>query len=256
MSTKYLIQSSDASLLEKATRVAIEFAQQYIREEIVGIVFLGAIARGYFDRSADIDIALIKKQAAEISLANKFLRVDDLEIHIWLSDYESELTTPWDMAKRWTFSQGQIFYDPMGKISRLIDERVPLKPEEKKLMLMSGFVLSEWYINRLTDLWVERGNMISAQHMFNQGLNYFFDMLFGLNHQLVPDMKWRYYCVEKLEQLPHNFQESIKNTMILHSISLEELDRRKEAFMEMWREMKPIIESEVQMSFDEMVQII
>jgi hypothetical protein len=160
------------------------------------------------------------------------------------------------MAKRWTFSEGQLFYDPMGKIARLIEEKVPLKPEEKKSMLMSGFVLSEWYINRLTDLWVERGNITSAQHMFDQGLNYFFDMLFGLNNQLVADMKWRYYCVEKLERLPHHFQESIKKTMMLHSISLEELIRRKEVFMEMWREMKPIIEDEVQMSFNEMVQIV
>jgi hypothetical protein len=256
MDTQFLIQSSNPALYEKATRVAKEFAQQYIRDDIVGIVFLEAIVRGYFDHSADIDIALFKTQASEISLAGKFLKIDDFEIHCWLSDYESELKAPWDMAKRWTFSQGQIFYDPKGKISQLLEERVPLRPEERKWMLTSGFVLSEWYVNRLTQLWVERGNIISAHHMFDQGLNYFFDMLFGLNHQLVADMKWRYYCVEQLERLPHDFQKSIKDTMILHSISVEELERRKEAFMEMWREMKPIVENEVQMSFDEMLKTV
>jgi hypothetical protein len=92
--------------------------------------------------------------------------------------------------------------------------------------------------------------------MFHQGLNFFFDMLFALNNELVPDMKWRYYCVEQLERLPHNFQERIKDTMIMHSTSMEELERRQAAFMEMWREMKPIIEQEVLMSFDEMVQIV
>jgi len=56
-----------------------------------GLAFLGAIARGYFDHSADIDIALFKKKASEISI-NKFLRIDDIEVHCWLSDYESELT--------------------------------------------------------------------------------------------------------------------------------------------------------------------
>ncbi|GAK56850.1 hypothetical protein U27_03814 [Candidatus Vecturithrix granuli] len=44
--------------------------------------------------------------------------------------------------------------------------------------------------------------------------------------------------------------------MILHSLSIEELDRRQVAFMEMWREIKPIVEEEVQMSFDEMLQIV
>ena len=66
MSTKFIIQSSDPNLLEKATRVAKEFAQQHINNDIVGIVFLGAVARGYFDRSADIDIAIFQKQGAVI----------------------------------------------------------------------------------------------------------------------------------------------------------------------------------------------
>ena len=256
MNTQFSIQSSDPMLLEKATQVAKEFAQQYIRDDIVGIVFLGAIARGYFDHSADIDIALFKKQASEIVLTNKFLKIDDLEVQIWLSDYESELTLPWDMSRRWTYAQGQIYFDPLGKIAQLLKEKVPLKAEEKKWLMMSGLTLSEWYINRLTQLWVERGNVVSAHHMFDQGLDYFFEMLFGLNNELVADMKWRYYCVERLERLPSHFQERIKDTMLLHSFSLEELVRRREAFMEIWREMKPMIEAEVQMSFDEMLQVV
>lgn len=256
MSTPFLIQSSDHALFKKATRVAKEFAQQYISSDIIGIVFLGAIARGYFDRSADIDIAFFKKQASTISLTKKFYKIEDLEVQIWLSDYESEIANPWDMSRRWTYSQGRIYYDPVEKISQLLQEKVPLKPEEKKWLMMSGLSLSEWYVNRLTQLWVERGNIISAHHMLDQGLNYFFDMLFGLNNELVADMKWRYYCVEKLDRLPRNFRERIKAAMILQSFSLEELERRREAFMEIWREMKPIIEEEVHMTFEEMEQIV
>ncbi len=255
MSKQFIIQSSDPALLEQATRVAKEFAKQYVRDDIVGVVFLGGVARGYFDRSADIDIALFKKAGSEISLP-KFLHIEDFEVQIWLSDYESERTIAWDMAKRWTYSQGQIYFDPESKIAQLLGEKVPLKPEERKWLMMSGLTLSEWYVNQLTHLWVERGNLISAHHMFHQGLAYFFDMLFGLNNELVADTKWLYYCVEQLERLPPNFQERIKDTMILHSISTEELDRRRKAFMEMWREMQPIIEQELHMSFDEMVQIV
>jgi hypothetical protein len=256
MSTKFIIQSSDPVLLEKATQVAQDFVQPYMNANVVGIVFLGAIARGYFDRAADIDIALFKKQGSEIPLTDKFLHIDGFEVQIWLSDYKSELKALWDMPKRWTYSQGQIYFDPQGKIARLLEEKVPLRPEEKRWLMMSGLTLSEWYVNRLTQLWVERGNLISAHHMFDQGLIYFFDMLFGLNNQLVADMKWRYYCVEQLERLPHNFQECMQSTMSLHSISLEELERRRRAFMEMWGEMKPVVEEEVGMSFDEMLQVV
>jgi hypothetical protein len=256
MGTKFSIQSSDAALLGKATRIAQEFAQKYISEDVVGIVFLGAIPRGYFDRSADIDIALFKKQGSAIPLKDKFYKVNDIEVQIWLSDYESEITSSWDMPKRWTYSQGQIYFDPEGKISRLLEEKVPLKPEEKRWLVMSGFTLSEWYVNRLTQLWVERGNLISAHHMFDQGIIYFFDMLFGLNNELVADMKWRYYCVEQLERLPHHFQEQLKDTMRLHAFTLEELERRKKAFMEMWVDMQPIVEEEAQMTFEEMLEVV
>jgi hypothetical protein len=256
LNTPFLIQSSDPALLEKARRVAQEFVRPYMRDGIVGIVFLGAIARGYYDASADIDIAIFKNQAHEVSLPDKFLKIEDLEVQIWLSDYESELTVAWDMSKRWTYSQGRIHYDPTGAIARLLVEKVPLRPEEKRWLLMSGLCLSEWYINRLTALWVQRGNMVSAQHMFFQGLNYFFDLLFALNDQLVADMKWRYYCAEKLERLPAHFQERIQEILLLREFSLEELERRKAAFMEMWRELLPVVEREVGLSYKEIEALV
>jgi hypothetical protein len=256
MSTKFLIQSSEPKLLEKAIRIAKEFVQEYLCDDIVGVVFLGAIARGYFDRSADIDIAIFKKEGSQIPITKKFYKIEGLEVQIWLSDYESELKDQWDMAKRWTYSQSQIYFDPQEKTAQLLKDKVPLKPEERKWLMMSGLTLSEWYFNRLTQVWIERGNLVSAHHMFNQGLIFFFDMLFGLNNELAADMKWRYYCVEQLERLPQHFQEKVKDIMVLHSFSLEELERRKKAFMEMWEEMKPIVEDEVQMSYDEIVECV
>lgn len=256
MSTNFQIQSSNPKLLEKATKIAEDFAQRFVSDDVVGIVFLGAIVRGYFDSFADIDIAIFKKAGTEFQIAEKFLKIEDMEVQIWLSDYESEISTSWDMARRWTYSQSKIFFDTQGKIAKLIKEKVPLTPDERKWLLMSGLTLSEWYINRLTKLWVERGNIISAHHMFAQGIDYFFDMLFGFNNELVADMKWRYYCVEQLEKLPQNFQERIKDIMAVHSFTIDELERRKSVFMEMWEEMKPLIEEEVQMSYDEIIQFV
>ena len=156
MSTQFFIQSSDPRQMEQARQIAREFARQYAVDGMVGIVFLGAIVRGYYDASADIDIAFFKSHAAAIPMPVAFQKVQGFEIHSHVEDYESELKAPWDMAKRWTYSQAHIHYDPMGLIARLLQEKVPLQPEEKKALLMSGLVLSEWYINRLTNLWVER----------------------------------------------------------------------------------------------------
>ncbi len=256
MSPNFQIQSSNPQLLEKAIKIAEEFAQQFMVDDVVGIVFLGAIVRGYFDKFADIDIAIFKKAGTELPLTQKFLKIEGIEVQIWLSDYESEISNSWDMARRWTYSQSKIFFDPEGKIARLISEKVRLTPDERKWLLMSGLTLSEWYINGLTKLWIERGSVISAHHMFAQGLNYFFDMLFGFNNELVADMKWRYYCVERLEKLPPKFHERITDILIVQAFTTDELERRRTVFMEMWEEIKPLIEEEVQLSYDEIVQLV
>ena len=256
MSIQFLIQSSNPLQLEQARRVALEFVRLFENKEMVGIVFLGAIARGYFDASADIDIAFFRGQTPAIPMPVMFQKVDGFEVHSHVEDYEAEIAAPWTMAKRWTYSQGQIHYDPKGLIARLLQEKVPLQPEEKKWLLMSGLALSEWYINDLTSLWVERGNIISAQHMFDQGLTYFFDLLFALNNQLVADVKWRYYCAEQLTRLPRHFRESMQEVMLVNAFTVEEIERRKQAFMGMWQQMVPLVEQEVQLSFAEIKEMV
>lgn len=254
MTGQFEIRSHDPALLEKARRVAVEFCQPYLVPEVAGIVFLGGIARGYFDGSSDIDLGIVKKQGADIGLKDKFLMVDGIEVQIWLEDYESELTAAWDMPKRWTYSQGLIHYDPEGKIKRLLAEKVPLKPEERQNELMEGLCLSEWYINRLTQLWVERGSLASAHHMFGTGLNYFLNMLFVLNHELIPDAKWKLYCAGRLPMLPEGFNTHLEETMRVNSFTPPELERRRLAFMGMWEQMKPLVEKEVGLSYAEIMQ--
>ena len=108
----------------------------------------------------------------------------------------------------------------------------------------------------MTSLWVERGNIISAQHMFAQGLTNFFEMLFAINDELVADMKWQYYCVERLTRLPQHFRENIQEVMILNEFSVEEIERRKRVFMKMWQQMVPQVEQEVQMPYEEFKELV
>lgn len=252
----YRVSSSDPDKLQKAVRIAHDYVHSLASEPIVGIVLLGAIVRGYFDSDADIDFGIFKQPGSTFDLKDKFFKRDGIDVHVWLSDFQSEVDEKWSMSKRWTYSQGQILRDTDGRVARLLDQKVPLQPDERKWLLMSGLTLSEWQIETLSRLWVSRGNIVSAHHMFDQGITYFFDLLFGLNNALVPDVKWRYYCAERLERLPSGFQDSMKATLICRDLTLDELDRRRAVFMRMWNEMKPIIEDEVQLSFAEMVQLV
>jgi len=43
-------------------------------------------------------------------------KVEGFEIHSHMEDYDLRSNT-WDMSKRWTYSLGQIHYDPDGLIA-------------------------------------------------------------------------------------------------------------------------------------------
>lgn len=256
MGTGFVIGSSDPALLERARRVADEFCAQYRVEGVVGIAYLGAIVRGYFDRHADIDIAVFRERGTQVRFAGQFQQLDGFELHCHLADLEQEAADAWDQAKRWTYSQAEVVYDPTDRLARLLAEKVPLKEDERRWLLMSGLALSEWYINRLTDLWVERGSLASAHQMLARGLDYFLDLLFGWNHALVPDPKWKYYVAERLERLPAGFEQGMQDAMLLRDFSLDELERRKSAFMRMWNQILPEIEAEVGLSYAEIVDVV
>jgi hypothetical protein len=245
------ITSSDPSLLRNASRTGEEFARQLMRNDVAGIAFLGAIVRGYFDDAADIDIALFTRSAHGCPEAPQYQHVNGFEVHCHVAAIDAEVSATWDIAKRWAFSESRIYFDPDGRITKLLQEKVPLRPDERRWLLVSKITLSEWYINRLTTLWMDRGSIASAHSMFSQGLNHFFDMLFSLNNRLVADHTWRYYCAERLEILPADFGVQMGKVMELKALDGGELKRRRDAFMEMWHGMLPLVEKEVHMKYEE-----
>jgi len=245
------IRSSRESLLEKAIGTARRFADRYRRDDVLGIVFLGAIVRGYFDAAADIDVVLIARGSLGGDCPPRYQEQDGFEIHCWVSDYSAEVREPWSMGKRWAYSESLVHYDPEGLIASLISEKTELTREEREWLLVSGTTLSEWYIKRLSALWVERGSLLSAHGMLNQGMNHFYEVLFALNNQLVPDHKWRAFYAERLVVLPDRFSERMAEVMVARELTVADLGRRVAAFMVMWGEMVQLVEKEVGKTYAE-----
>jgi hypothetical protein len=160
------------------------------------------------------------------------------------------------MAKRWAFSSHRIYYDPSGLMSKLFQEKIPLQPAERKWLMIEGMTQSDWYMNTLPRLWIARGNLISAQHMFDEGITYFFNALFGLNNELVADVKWRYYCVEQLARLPEQFHERIQEVFHMRAFTEEDIERRRLACMGMWQEVLPLVEAEVGMPYKTFAELV
>ncbi|HDH91700.1 MAG TPA: DUF4037 domain-containing protein [Candidatus Aenigmarchaeota archaeon] len=243
--------------LAQATAVAREFASKFKRDGVVGIVFLGGIARGYFDKFADIDIIIFKKKKAKLGVKHEDeIEYKGFKIDYEIANYEDSLKTEWETEKRWAFSNAKIFYDPEGKIKALINRKVRLKNKERKWMIIEGMTQSEWYCNHCSELWLYRKDIISAHYSISLALEYLMRALFGLNNQLLPAKKWLIYQVQRLKWLPKGFNEKLKEIMLVKDFSVKELKRRRNALIYLWEQMLPRAEKEVGMKFDEFKNLV
>ena len=247
----FAVRSSSEQMLSDATRTAHQFADRFRRDDVVGIVFLGAIVRGYFDAAADIDVALIAKGSLGNDCPPQYHREDGFEIHCWVSEYTTEVSEPWSMGKRWAHSESLVHYDPEGLIAPLVAERTKLTDEERRWLMVSGTTLSEWYIRRLSALWVDRGSLLSAHSMLSQGVSHFCEALFALNHKLVADHKWRTFYAERLPVTPAHFSERMAELIVAKELTVSDLERRVSVFMQMWEEIVRLVEKEVGSTFAE-----
>ncbi|KYH36999.1 MAG: hypothetical protein AYL29_009240 [Candidatus Bathyarchaeota archaeon B24] len=246
-----------AEKLAEAISVAEEFASKLKRKGVVGIVFLGGIARGYFDKFSDIDIIIFKEKKAELGMR----REDEIEfkgfkIDYEITNYEDKLKSEWDIVERWAFSKAKVFYDPQGKIKALIDMKVRLKEEERRWMIIEGMTQSEWYCNYCSESWIYRNDVLSAHRSINLALEYLMKALFGLNNQLLPSEKWLMYLVQRLKWLPRGFNEKLKEILLIREFSIKELQRRRNALNYLWKQMLPRAEKEVGMRFDEFKRLV
>jgi predicted nucleotidyltransferase len=243
--------------LAEATAVAEEFASKFIRKGVVGIVFLGGIARGYFDKFSDIDIIVFKKRRTKFGMKHEDeIKYKGFKIDYEIANYEDSVKLEWEMTKRWAFSDAKIFYDPKGKIRALISKKVHLKNKERKWMIIEGITQSEWYCNDCSESWVYRNDMISAHRSISLALEYLMKALFGLNNQLLPDEKWLMYQAQQLSLQPKGFNEKLEEITLIKEFSTKELQRRRNALNYLWKQMLPIAEKEVGMRFDEFKKLV
>ena len=238
--------------ISEALATAKEFASRFKRKGVVGIVFLGAIARGYFDKFSDIDVIIFKRRKHRFRLKYQAeIEYKGFRIDYEIVNYEDSARSEWDMEKRWAFSNALIYYDPESKIRQLISDKVPLKSKERKWMIIEGMIQSEWYCNIVSESWVYRGDVVSAHYSINAALEELLNAVFAINKELFPPKKWRIRQSFHLRWLPKEFRAKLEQIMQVKALSTKELKRRRAALNYLWEQVLPRAEEEVGMRFGE-----
>ncbi len=244
------------SRLEKARSVAEEFSEKY-KKDALGIIFQGALARDYFDKFADIDIIVIgKKKLQMVPSVPRNAKYKGFVIDYWTTSLKELKKKEWSMSMRWSLSEAIVYHDTNGIIKKLLKERAKFLKGERRWLMIEGTIQSEWFCNSMPELWVSRGDIVSAHAVFDKGMQHFYEALFAFNNCLVPYEKWRINYARKLPWVPKKFDEKLKEIYLVKSLSKKELERRKNAFMYIWNQFAPKIEKEVKLTIKEMDKMV
>lgn len=214
---------------EMAEAVALDLASSFIRKKALGIVFLGALARGYFDDYSDIDMVVYKRRGVRLGWPReKEFKYRGFIIDLEVRNYERDLYRIWTLEERWVFSHAKIHFDPEGLVRDLLNLKVPLSQNERSNILRDETCKASWSIGDI-DAWLYRGDIPSAHYAVTTAFKHLLRALAALNNVPPPPDKWLINVAFSLPLRPPQLSEIVREVMLCKEIDAEDLHRRRVA---------------------------
>jgi predicted nucleotidyltransferase len=165
MRTKLAGKNNIRLFRQVARRLASDIARC---KQVTGMVFLGGLARGFTDKSSDLDGMIFlerKNQVQETQIRDMVTKeakrsgIDiDLEIHL-LKDFAK---WKWTEINRWDFSHAEIAFDKKEHIRRIIEAKLKIPDEfwTRRIVLCAEYM--KWYcyppkksIGTIAEAWID-----------------------------------------------------------------------------------------------------
>ncbi len=230
-------------------------------EGVKGIIFLGALVRGFADRTSDLDITIfLSRIDKDVGMRIQRLAmneakrsgIEDMDMDIMIESLETLRKREWDETDKWDFSKSaKIVFDPQGEIEKLFAEKLEV-PEDfwvKRIVVYAECLKwyccppnEKWALKRrrlgipstVSESWVDRGDLAAAHYCVNYGLDLLLKILFALNKEYLPPPKWRLFYSYSLKLLPKGFKKLLEEALHIKSFSAKDLNRRLKAVRNLW----------------------
>lgn len=253
---KMLVKLKGKNRVEKFRQVAEDFVSRMTScNGVVGIIFLGALVRGFADKFSDLDITvLLAERDEELKMRirqmglneEKCSGVDDIDLMVYfLEDFKN---LEWSETERWDYSKAaKVVYDPNGDVKRILREKlmVPKDFWVKRIVVCANYL--KWYccppdepwvqrlgVGTIAETWIYRDDLVAAHYCLNYGVDLLLEILFALNREFLPVPKWRIFYSYRLKWLPEEYSGLLREVMQAKNFSEEELNRRLKAIKELW----------------------
>ncbi len=212
--------------------------------EIIGVVLVGGLSRGYGDELSEINLKffLHKKDFEKwMSRGAVFPSGDSLfkgqYVDFDFVCFEDEMDEEWTDYKVWDTSTAKILYDPKGLIRDLFRLKIVF-PKKKKEALLMKYVLTYgvYFYDLVVQQWQHRGDLLAAHHCLNSTLDSLIKTVFLVNDEFIPFEKWMLNLSYSLPWLPKDWEKRITEAMLVQEISEADIERRRSMIAALFKE--------------------
>ena len=234
-------------------------------KEVCGILYHGGLVRGFADRFSDLDITVfLDRKDKELQRAIRSIGLEEeqrsgLETDLMIHNLEDFRKEKWNEIERREFSKVKIVLDPEGQIEELLSEKLSVSRDFWVSRIATLTEYLKWYccppgegVGTITEVWVERGDLVAAHHCMSYGLDLILEMVFALNREFFPSPKWSLFDSYELRWLPDDYRHLVKKTMVVKSFSKGDLDGRLNSVRQLWNRLLPKVEKETRMTLEEL----
>jgi len=241
-----------ARLRPLADDIAREFSHL---PEVIGIIFLGGLARQFMDESSDLDITVIvendhsKERALGKAREVNMRRSPETDVEVYrLGDFEH---LSWSDIERWSYSKSEIVLDREGEVRRVLEGKLAAPQDFWKKRVITMLERLSWYngvdgeSEGMITTWIRRNDPVSGHVCANHALDMLVDLLFALNREYTPPAKWEIAYSRKLEWLPPRYPDLLEEVLTVKNLGSRDLIRRMAS---MWSMYEPAIRRAVEVT--------
>jgi len=97
-------------------------------------------------------------------------------------------------------------------------------------------------VGTIAEMWVDRGDLLSAHYCLNYSVDLVVGILYALNKEFMPTQKWRIFHSYRLKWLPTDYKKLMQEAATVKNLSERNLNRRIKVLRKL--EIAPKIEKE------------
>jgi predicted nucleotidyltransferase len=203
--------------LDKRKELITKLLNQYIvDEEVLGIILIGSLGKGYQDEHSDIDLEVVVTENHYNKFeknAQRLIHTEEYDIVFTTIDKLQQVKESQKDVEHWRYKDCPILHDKTGKLAEILKE-ITRYNDDSRTERLKRYYLGYWENTLHSIGCLRHKNILSARIYTAIAIQELIQLLFNLNYLWGPKLQWAFKELPLLQKMPINFETQIESILV------------------------------------------